>query len=149
MLPRSFVCALFSVALAALVFDTYAGPGVPLGIDDPLHEYWTKAPQDRFTNLAAELAAGTRQLDTSGDLPFLRSLLNELQIPVSSQMLVYSVTSLQKNLISPRRPRALYFNDDTYVGFIPGGRLEVVSLDPSLGGIFYIFDRLRPGVQPK
>jgi hypothetical protein len=74
--------------------------------------------------------------------------LDALQVPVSSQMLVYSVTSLQKGLVSPRRPRALYFNDDTYVGFVPGGRIEVISLDPEIGAIFYIFDRLRPGALP-
>ena len=119
------------------------------GIDDPIHGYYEKAPRDRFTKLKAELEAGTKALDTSGELPFLQSLLRELQVPVSSQMLVYSVTSLQKNLVSPRRPRALYFNDDTYVGFVPGGRLEVISLDPELGGIFYIFDRLRGGAHPR
>ena len=115
------------------------------GIDDPIHGYWTKKPQDRFSRFHAEWKAGRRQLDTSGEIPFLKSLLQELDVPVSSQMLVYSVTSLQKNLISPRRPRALYFNDDTYVGYVPGGRVEVISLDPDLGGIFYIFDRFRPG----
>jgi hypothetical protein len=50
-------------------------------------------------------------------------------------MLVFSVTSLQKEIISPRRPRSLYFNDDTYVAYVPGGKIEVISLDPELGGI--------------
>lgn len=115
------------------------------GIDNPIHGYWTKTPNDRFSRLKAQLDAGERQLDTGSELAFLTSLLRELEIPVSSQMLVFSVTSLQKNLISPRRPRALYFNDDTYVGYVPGGRIEVISLDPDLGGIFYIFNRMRPG----
>ena len=70
-------------------------------------------------------------------------------MPVSSQMLVFTATSLQKGLISARNPRALYFNDDTYVGFVPRGRIEVISLDPELGGIFYIFDRLQPGRRPQ
>ncbi|RYD60271.1 MAG: hypothetical protein EOP84_37185, partial [Verrucomicrobiaceae bacterium] len=115
------------------------------GIDNPIHGYWTKTPNDRFSRLKAQLDKGERQLDTGSELAFLTSLLRELEVPVSSQMLVFSVTSLQKNLISPKRPRALYFNDDTYVGYVPGGRIEVISLDPELGGIFYIFDRLRPG----
>jgi hypothetical protein len=64
-------------------------------------------------------------------------------------MLVFSVTSLQKNLISPRRPRALYFNDDTYVGFVPDGQMEVISTDPRLGSIYYIFDRFRGRGAPR
>ena len=53
-------------------------------------------------------------------------------------MLVYSKTSLQLHRISPVTPRAIYFNDDVYVGFIPGSdRLEISTADPSLGGVFY------------
>jgi hypothetical protein len=119
------------------------------GIYNPLHEYNTRPVDDRFTRFLAAWDAGqTPNIDLSGDLPFLRSLLKELEVPVSSQMLVFTATSLQKGLISARNPRALYFNDDTYVGFVPRGRIEVISLDPTLGGIFFIFDRLRPGSRP-
>jgi hypothetical protein len=62
-------------------------------------------------------------------------------------MLVFSTTSLQLRLITPANPRALFFNEDVYVGYIPGGRIEVVSLDPALGGIYYIFDIPR-GAEP-
>ncbi len=125
-----------------------AAEGPPRGIYNPLHGYFTETPSDRFTRLKTELAQGRRELDPSGELAFLQSLLRELQVPVSSQSLVFSVTSLQKPLISPRRPRALYFNDDTYVGHVPGGRIEVISMDPHLGSIFYIFDPLRGGKVP-
>ena len=119
------------------------------GIYNPLHEYDTRSVENRFSRLLAAWDAGQKpEIDTSGDLSFLRSLLKELEVPVSSQMLVFTATSLQKGLISARNPRALYFNDDTYVGFVPRGRIEVISLDPQLGGIFYIFDRLRPGSRP-
>jgi hypothetical protein len=67
-------------------------------------------------------------------------LLDVLEISPASQMLVFSTTSLQLSLISPRNPRAVYFNEDIHIGYIPGGRIEVVSMDPQLGGIFYIFD---------
>jgi hypothetical protein len=123
--------------------------GTRAGVHNPLHQYHTRAVDDRFTRFLAAWDAGEKpEIDTSGDLPFLRSLLKELEVPVSSQMLVFTATSLQKGLISARNPRALYFNDDTYVGFVPNGRIEVISLDPTLGGIFYIFDRLRPGSRP-
>ena len=77
----------------------------------------------------------------------MRSLLAALDVPISSQMLVFSNTSLQLRLISPRNPRALYFSDDLYVGWVPGGRIEIVGLEPELGGIYYIFDVPR-GEQP-
>jgi len=76
----------------------------------------------------------------------LGSLLNVLKIPVSSQVLVYSATSLQLSYISVKYPRAIYFNDDVYVGHVRGGRIEVISVDPELGAIFSIFDiPLGPG----
>jgi hypothetical protein len=120
------------------------------GIYNPLHQYETRAVDDRFSRFLSAWDAGQKpEIDTSGDLAFLRSLLKELDVPVSSQMLVFTATSLQKGLISARNPRALYFNDDTYVGFVPRGRIEVISLDPELGSIFYIFDRLQPGRRPQ
>jgi hypothetical protein len=79
-------------------------------------------------------------LDRGSEKAFVGSVLRALDIPASSQMLVFSTTSLQLSLISPSNPRALYFNEDTYAGYVPGGRIEIVSIDPELGGIFYIFD---------
>src|SRR6185503_11759080 len=131
------------------VSNAYAADSRP-GIYNPLHEYDTRPVDDRFTRFLADWDAGrTSDIDLSGDVAFLQSLLKQLDVPVSSQMLVFTATSLQKGLISARNPRALYFNDDTYVGFVPRGRIEVISLDPELGGIFYIFDRLQPGRRPQ
>ena len=45
-------------------------------------------------------------------------VLTALEVPVSSQMLVFSKTSFQYLHISPEHPRALYFNDDVYVGSV-------------------------------
>jgi hypothetical protein len=102
--------------------------------------YFDRVTNDRFAKVRAEIETGRATLDRSGEMPFLASLLRALEIPESSQMLVLSTTSLQLSLISPSNPRALYFNEDTYVGFVPGGRVEIISIDPELGGIFYIFD---------
>jgi len=120
-----------------------------IGFADPRHGYWTQPPRDRFSRLRADLDSGARQLDSSSEKALLLSLLEALEVPVSSQMLVMSATSLQKGLINPRNPRALYFNDDTYVGYVPGGRLEIASVDPQLGSIFYILDRARGGRPPR
>jgi hypothetical protein len=100
---------------------------------------------DRFTQLKEDVEAGRVALDDGGEKPFLLSLLKALGVPASSQMLVFSTTSLQLRLITPANPRALFFNEDVYVGYIPGGRIEVVSIDPALGGIYYIFNIPRGG----
>lgn len=111
------------------------------------HHYWERPLSDRFTQLKLQLDAGQLQLETGSELTTLRDLLRVLEIPVSSQMLVFSTTSLQLRLITPENPRALYFNEDVYVGYIPGGKLEIVAIDPTLGGIFYLMDMPRPGVR--
>jgi hypothetical protein len=69
---------------------------------------------------------------------YLKSVLKELDIPVSSQSLVFGKNSAQLFLISPEAPRAVYFNDDVYVGFVQGGSyLELASMDPEAGPVFY------------
>jgi len=105
----------------------------------PPHNYRIRQPQDRFTLRKEDLKRDPR-LDRSSEKAFLVSFLKILDIPVSSQLLVFSTTSLQLRFISPSNPRAIYFSEDIYVGYIPGGRLEVVGIDPELGAIFYIFD---------
>lgn len=131
------------VALAAAVAELSFAADTPAptyrDIDGPPHFYGTRTPRDRFTR-AMETIEKDPRLDRSSELAFLTSFLKILEVPVSSQMLVFSHTSLQLRFISTSNPRAVYFNEDVYIGYIPGGRIEVVALDPELGGIFYIFD---------
>jgi hypothetical protein len=117
-----------------------SGQGQYHDIDEAPHNYRQRTPQDRFTRLKDDFESGRIALDRSGEKAFVVSVLQALDIPATSQMLVFSTTSLQLSLISPSNPRALYFNEDIYLGYVPGGRIEIVSLDPELGGIFYIFD---------
>lgn len=112
------------------------------------HHYYERPTKDRFAEFQKTLTAGQATLDRSSEKAFLMSLLRALEIPPSSQMLVFSTTSLQLSLISPSNPRALYFNEDTYLGFIPGGKIEVVSIDPELGGMFYILDIPKNSAAP-
>ncbi|MEP6667859.1 MAG: hypothetical protein ABJF10_01830 [Chthoniobacter sp.] len=116
-------------------------PAKEPAFDQSPHDYWQRPLGDRFTKLKEDIEAGRLVLDGSGgEKAFLLNLLRTLDVPATSQMLVFSTTSLQLRLITPANPRALFFNEDVYVGYIPGGRIEIVSLDPALGGIFYIFD---------
>lgn len=94
------------------------------------------------TALQKSLDAGQTQLEHDDRRGYLAALLARLEIPVESQVLVFSKTSLQTRRISPRTPRAIYFNDDTYVGWVPGGDLiEIMSTDPQQGEIFYTLDQ--------
>jgi hypothetical protein len=57
-------------------------------------------------------------------------------------MLVFSKTSLQRQRISPRTPRAVYFSEDVYVGYCQDGEvLELSAVDPQLGANFYTLDQ--------
>ena len=117
--------------------------------DQAPHNYWKRTPTDRFSRWMTNLTAGRVELDYSGEKAFVASVLKSLDIPASSQMLLFSTTSLQLSLISPRSPRAVYFNEDIYLGYVLGGKIEIVSVDPDLGGVFYIFDIPRNGQPPR
>ncbi|MCC7377317.1 MAG: hypothetical protein IT581_21825 [Verrucomicrobiales bacterium] len=106
----------------------------------PPHDYFSRKPTDRFARLRPKLESATATLPVDTEVHFLTALLGLLEVPVSSQMLVFSTTSLQLSRITPTNPRALYFNDEVYLGFIPGGKIEVLALDRDLGAVFYIFD---------
>jgi hypothetical protein len=56
---------------------------------------------------------------------------------------------LQLYRISPTTPRALYFNDDVYVGYVQQGDvMEISAADPQRGGMFYTLDQ-KPAAKPK
>jgi len=111
----------------------------------PAHEYWFRELNDPFTRLIADFESGKRELDNRSGKAFLTSLLEHLDIPASSQLLVFSRTSLQTRKISGSNPRAVYYNENIYVGYIPGGKIEIISLDPDIGAIFYIFGKPESG----
>ncbi|MFP6899305.1 MAG: hypothetical protein VCA36_00085, partial [Opitutales bacterium] len=102
-----------------------------------------RSPTDRFTRIKDDLQSGRIHLDHSSEKAYLESLLQALGISRSSQLLVFSTTSLQSSRISSRNPRAVYFGEDLYLGWVPGGRIEVIGIDPSWGAITYIFDPPR------
>jgi hypothetical protein len=73
---------------------------------------------------------------------YLRSVLKELNVPISSQSLVFSKSSFQLSQISPEAPRAVYFNDDMYVGWVNHGQyIEIATVDPKTGPSFYTLEQ--------
>lgn len=109
-------------------------------------DYHNRATTNRIARLQQLIDSGKRSLDFDDRRGYLAALLTALEIPRSSQVLVFSKTSVQVQQISPRRPRAIYFNDDTYVGWVQQGDLiEIITMDPQLGGIFYTLPQVRTG----
>lgn len=105
----------------------------------PPINYSRTQPQDVVAHLRAELASGALKLEGS-DREIVQDLLRRFHIPIASQLLVFSKTSFQRDRISPDHPRALYYTDNCYVGWVPGGLVEITTIDPKLGPVFYSFD---------
>ena len=116
--------------------------------DAPIN-YRSSDLNDPIAQLERRLERGEVSLRYESQHGYLRSVLDALHVPVSSQTLVFSKTSFQFNQISPAAPRALYFNDDVYVGQVHNGKfLEFISFDPQQGAIFYLIDE-RPSERPR
>jgi hypothetical protein len=110
---------------------------------------YSSAPDDNpVARLQKRIDAGQVKLPYEEHYGYLRGLLRELNVPISSQVLVFSKTSLQRQRITPRTPRALYFNDDVYLGFCQNGEvMEVTAIDPHLGAVFYSLEQ-QPADRP-
>jgi len=129
--------------------ETVVRAATPIYEDPPIR-YSATAPRDAISKLNGPIEKGTATLAHDEAHGYLAALLRELKIEPSSQVLVFSKTSFQRDEISPSRPRALYFNDDTYVGYIPGAdMIEIASTDPTLGTTFYTVQQHRAAARPQ
>src|SRR5690242_12685148 len=97
--------------------------------EQPPINYSKSEPHDAISRLEKRLASGKPKFN-GDDKQIAQALLRELQIPVESQIVVFSKTSFQRKRIEPSHPRALYFSDSCYVGWVPGGLMEVATIDP-------------------
>lgn len=122
-----------------LVFPNFTEAQNVPDYEQPPISYSAATPEDAMASLQRRMSSGKLAF-TGNDRTTVRALLRELHVPPESQVLVFSKTSLQRGRISPRQPRALYFSDSAYVGWVPGGLIEVTTIDPQLGPIFYSFD---------
>ena len=132
----------FGSALASLPghAEDFQGSTHKLEFDAPPIEYSKTDSSDPVAKLSKILRADRSSgwKDFHPDFGYLPAVLEMLHVPVSSQMLVFSKTSVQRHNIDPGNPRALYFSDAIYVGYIPGApELEIAAVDPDLGTVFY------------
>lgn len=111
-------------------------------INFPPIDYETTEPNDRVAKLIQQLESGEATLAWDDEHGWLPDLLSKLEIPSTSQSLVFSKTSLQTRKIDPTSARAVYFNEDVYLGFIRNGDfVEIAAVDPVQGAIFYKLDQ--------
>jgi hypothetical protein len=161
--PRSRALIVVSLAIlvalgAGLAVLRFREPGLPAGdtagqrrapaealrydSEYPSIRYAETQPNDAVARLAARVESGDLRLtfDAAGR-GWLDSLIAALEIEPSSQVLVYSRTSLQSRRIRPETPRAIYFNDDVYVAWVQDGPLEIAAADPQLGVVYYTIEQ--------
>jgi hypothetical protein len=143
---------LFVVAIIAVI-GTVAASGQLDEVsypfpEDPAIEYAKRPVDDVVSRLNRGLEAGKARLNFDGPQGYLRSVLDALNVPVESQMAVFSRTSVQAGRISPQNPRTLFFNDSVTVGWVNGGFIELAAEDPKQGVIFYTLAQ-APWEQPQ
>ncbi|HEX4949770.1 MAG TPA: hypothetical protein VFZ34_24105 [Blastocatellia bacterium] len=127
--------------VVGLLFGSYGIYSSSANAQQPIH---STTRNDAIARLQQQLERGATQLEFAETTGYLPSLLKLLDVPVSSQSLVFSKTSLQSNHISPSNPRAIYFNDNVFVGWIRGADLiEITALDPTLGAELYVLEQTK------
>ena len=125
-----------SLALLLLAFQCHAN--AQYDFERAPIDYRKAEVDDRVARLATKLQSGRVDLEFDDAFGYLPAVLEALDVDISSQTLVFSKTSLQLRRISPRHPRALYFNDDVYVGYCHNGDvLEIAATDSKQAAIFY------------
>jgi hypothetical protein len=121
-------------ALADRLEDTFYIP-----LDHKAIKYADTPVDDAVYHLEQRVEKGQTKLNYQpGGLGYLPSVLQQLDVPVDSQIMVFSQTSFQAKRVSPHRPRAIYFNDEVAVGLVQNGEaVELAALDPKQGVILY------------
>jgi hypothetical protein len=140
----AWFCGLMAVAVGAIALADRLEDTFYIPLDDPAIHYAAPA-SDAIARLETQLENGKVKLDYAPNgWGYLPAVLKQLDINIDSQVLVFSRTSIQTAHISPRTPRAIYFNDDAAVGFVQQGDvLELSGLDPKEGAVFYSLDTER------
>ena len=124
--------------IATAIVATQSRGAFPGTLDQhPAIDYRGGPVTDVVSNLQRDVARGAITLKHEGRAGFLLSVLEHLNVPVDSQLLLFSKTGIQNAFTSPENPRALYFNDRVVVGYIPDAPfIELASHDPVQGVIF-------------
>src|SRR5688500_140000 len=141
-----FVFALAVAAFAAAVVSAQRRDAFVLSRDHPAIRYTAGDLDNPITRLNDRLSKREVRLSYEPDSGYLRSLLEALALPVSSQSLVLSKTSFQADLVTMHNPRAVFFADSVFVGWVRGAdMLEIAAADRRQGSVFYTLTQKAPG----
>src|ERR671910_868822 len=115
-------CIVSTIAVLSWI-TALAASQLTNAVIDPAHPAigYNGPTSDPVAALNRKIQAGESSLAFEERTGYLRSLLAALDIPVESQIALFSGTSLQSRLIHARNPRTIFFNDGTAVGWMPGG----------------------------
>ncbi len=106
----------------------------------PAIDYGSRPTRDPVSDLIRRMQNDRVELESEGPSGYLRSLLQTLNVPIESQIVVFTPDSVQGYRINMRNPRTIFFNDSVAVGWVRGGFIELASQDPAQGVIFYSLD---------
>lgn len=124
--------------------DDFQGATHLMPFDEDTIKYSKTKEAGPIAHLQEQIDSGKLRLTHDEKFGYLPGLLSVLGVPTNSQMLVFSKTSFQRERIAPKTPRAIFFNDDVYIGFVQGSQLlEISSVDPKLGGVFYTLEQAK------
>ncbi len=112
-------------------------------------EYADRPVRDPVAELNRKVQEGSVDLKFETSQGYLRSVLKALNVPIESQIVVFSKTSVQGPRISPSNPRTLFFNDSVVIGWVHGGFMELAAQDPQQGVIFYTLDQSIAGYRER
>jgi hypothetical protein len=142
---------LFLVVIALVPWSRadFQGSTHMMPFDEDTIAYSKTEATGPVSRLIKSIADGKTTLKFDSKYGYLPSVLEALGISCESQVLVFSKTSFQRERIEPENPRALFYNDGAYIGYIPGSpMLEFSEVDPKLGAVFYTLDQTK-GDRPK
>lgn len=125
------------ILLIAMTVNATSAMAQRVNYEEAPISYSLAVPENVISKLQTRLDAGEQKLQFENTRGYLKSLLDTLEISPSSQVLSFSRTSLQDDKISPKTPRAIYFNDEVHLGFVQGGLIEIAARDSKLGMVFY------------
>ena len=136
-------CVVLSLTVAAAVAQQRRSGAFDQSINHPAIKYLTADTDTVVDRLNRKLQDGSAKLVFDEKTGYLKSVLDLLEVPVESQVMVYTQTSLQAQHITMSNPRAIYFNDIVSVAYIRGaGLIEVVAQDAKMGSVFYVIHQV-------
>lgn len=131
-----------SLSLLSVFVSVTALQSAAFELDDSRDSYEERAASSIVSARQEQLDSGMLELIYHPRHGYLKSVLDAFDIPPESQLLVFSKTSQLREHINPRNPRAIYFNDQVYVAWVPGTpHIEIAAIEPKVGSVFYVLEQ--------